>query len=134
MRWTSKVVNTRENNVSRVDNLMFTSWGQKLFYYNETTLKMFITWMFCFAEDKKIISSIENTITEPDWKKKTFSTHFGMSGIVDRVTTYCFPLHYICLCCSPGCLPHQQIFSKTSKLSYYFYMVKYYVRYNNMQL
>ena len=31
-----------------------------------------------------------------------------------------FPLHYISLGCSPGCLPRQQIFRKTSKLSYYF--------------
>jgi hypothetical protein len=26
--------------------------------------------MVCFAEDNKIMSRIDNTITEPDWKKK----------------------------------------------------------------
>ena len=72
--------------------------------------KMFNTWMLCFSEDKLIISCIENTITLP---------------IVDWVTTYCFPLHYI-----SGCLLRQQIFRNTSKLSYYFYIVNNCVRYN----
>ena len=30
---------------------------------------MFVVWMFCFADDNKIISGIENTITEQDRKK-----------------------------------------------------------------
>ena len=105
MRWTSKIINTRvvifskgfspsENHLSRVDNLMFTSYE---------------------GNDCFII---------PKLKKKGFSTHFRLSGIVDRVTTYCLPLHYICLGCSLGCLPRLQIFSKTSKLSYYFYIVQ----------
>ena len=42
-----------------------------------------------------------------------FSTHFRLSGAVDRGQTYCWD-------CPPDCLPRQQIFSKTSKLSYYF--------------
>ena len=40
------------------------------------------------------------------------------------MTTYCLPLHYICLD-----FPCQHIFRKTSQLFYYFYTVKYYVRY-----
>ena len=40
--------------------------------------------MFCFAEDNEIISGIENTITEPDWKKTGLSTHFLLSGVADR--------------------------------------------------
>ena len=42
---------------------------------------MFITWMFCFAEDKKIISSIENTITEPDWKTPHFQHTSECQGL-----------------------------------------------------
>jgi hypothetical protein len=34
-----------------------------------------MTWMFCFAEDNKIISGIENTITEPDWKIRIISKY-----------------------------------------------------------
>jgi len=60
--------------------------------------------MFCFPEDNKIIYAIENTITEPNWKKHGFSTHFQLSRVVDRATTYGFPLHYICL---PGSLSRQ---------------------------
>jgi hypothetical protein len=38
--------------------------------------------------------------------------------VVDRARTYWFPLHdCICLSCSPGFLPCQQISRKTSKLS-----------------
>jgi hypothetical protein len=36
---------------------------------------MFIAWMFCFLEDNKIISAIENAITQSDWKKKTDFQH-----------------------------------------------------------
>jgi hypothetical protein len=32
-----------------------------------------------------------------------------------------------------GCLPWQQIFRKTSTLSYYFYIIIKYVRYNNVE-
>ena len=39
--------------------------------------KMFLTWMFCFVEDNKVISTIEKAITEPD-KKKGFSSHFRL--------------------------------------------------------
>ena len=34
----------------------------------------------------------------------------------------CLPLYYICLGCPSGCFPRHQIFCKTSKLSYYFYI------------
>ena len=63
--------------------------------------------MFCFVEDNKIISSLENFIKKKK-KKKDFNTPPVVMG--------CLPLHYICLGCSPGCLPCQQIFHKTSKL------------------
>ena len=53
--------------------------------------------------------------------------HFLLSGVVDLVTTYCLPLHYICLGCPQDCSPCHTIFCKTSKLSYYFYIVKRYV-------
>jgi len=81
MRWTSKVVNlwvvvfpmalTWWKTTSRG----LTSWCSPhmkaitvLLYWNHP--KMFITWVFCFAEDNKIISGIENTFTELDGKKK----------------------------------------------------------------
>ena len=51
-----------------------------------------------------------------------FSTHFRLSGVVDKVTTYYLPLHHIYVW-----VVHQVIslvFRKTSKLSYYFYIVK----------
>jgi hypothetical protein len=41
---------------------------QYLFYYTETTLKMFKTGMFCFGEDNKKNSGLKHIITEPDWK------------------------------------------------------------------
>ena len=81
--------------------------------------------MFCFAEDNKIMSGIENTITEPDWKKTHgFSTQFRrLSGVVDRVTTYCLPLHYIYV---RGCLLVVSLVSKFSEKYLncldYFYM------------
>ena len=50
--------NQSENNLSRVDNLMFTSYEFKaitvLLHRNYS--KLFMTWMFCFAEDNNIIS------------------------------------------------------------------------------
>jgi hypothetical protein len=49
-----------------------------LLYWNY--LKMFITWICCFAEDNKITSDIENTITELDWKKRDFSTLLVVRG------------------------------------------------------
>ena len=39
--------------------------------------KMFMTWMFCFAEDNKIVSGIDNTITEPDSIKTDFQHTSG---------------------------------------------------------
>jgi hypothetical protein len=44
--------------------------------------------MFCFVEDNKIISAIENTITEQDWKKKDFQHTSGLSEVLDQATTY----------------------------------------------
>jgi hypothetical protein len=44
--------------------------------------------MFCFLEDNKIISAIENAITQSDWKKNRFSTHSRLLEVVDRVATF----------------------------------------------
>ena len=129
MRSTSKVVNRRvfvfpsENNILRIDKLMFNSYEDnncfiipKLHLYS----KMFMTWMFCFAKDNKIIYNYGTGLKKPPG----FSTHFRLSWVVDRVTTCCkpadnllFSLHFIYLGCSQGCLHRQQIFRETS-LSY----------------
>jgi hypothetical protein len=37
--------------------------------------------MFCFAEDNKIISGIENTITGPDGKQSDFQQTSGCQGL-----------------------------------------------------
>ena len=42
---------------------------------------MFMTWMFCFAEDNKIISAIENIITESEYKKTDFEHTSGSQGV-----------------------------------------------------
>jgi hypothetical protein len=56
-----------ENNLSRVDSLMLTSYeGNNCLLLYPNYSKMFNTSMFCFVEDNKIISAIENTITEQD--------------------------------------------------------------------
>jgi hypothetical protein len=34
-----------------------------------------------------------------------------------------WPLHFICLGCLPCCLPRHELFPKTCKLSYYFFIV-----------
>ena len=81
--------------------------------------------MVCFAEDNKIIYGKENTFTKLEKKKN--STHFWLLGVVDWATTYCLPLHYICLGCPPRCFPHHQIFRKTSTLSYYIYIHLFFV-------
>jgi hypothetical protein len=133
MRWTSTVVNPRVAVFfSRIDNLMFTSYEGNNSIIIRKYSKMLIAWMFCFAEDRKIISSgIENTVKEMNWKYSEFSTHFRLSGFVDRATTRCLPLHYICLECTSGGIPLQQICHKTPKLYYYLYIITTYVRYNN---
>ena len=50
--------------------------------------------MVCFAEDNKIISGIDNTITNRTEKTRIFNTPL-LSGVVDRATTNCLPLHHI---------------------------------------
>jgi hypothetical protein len=63
--------------------------------------KMFLTWMFCFVEDNKVISTIEKAITEPD-KKKDFHHTSGCLGVYDhdhkgphsiKITTLLVPVH-----------------------------------------
>ena len=115
---------TSSINMTLYTYCLHTRWTV-LLYQNYS--KMFITWMFCFAEDNRIISCIDNTITVPDWRKRIFNT----LPIVDRSKGYCVHLHYLSLACSPASKPVQQMFTKTSKLSYYFYIVNYYARYNN---
>jgi ABC-type antimicrobial peptide transport system permease subunit len=102
MRWTSKVVNLRvvvfydgfnqsENNLSRVDNLMFTSYMNTLNYFIiPKLLKVvyYLNLLFCRRLQNNFWKKIYNyrtglkkniqlqnrtekkyTITEPDWKK-----------------------------------------------------------------
>ena len=46
---------------------------------------MIKTWLFCFIVDNKIISGIENTIMETDWKTPTdFQYTFGCQGLETR--------------------------------------------------
>jgi hypothetical protein len=69
---------------------------------NDYAIYTIDAWMFCFVEDNKILSGIVITIKQPP-----------LSGVVDRATIYCLPLHYICLDCLPGCLPPQHIIRMT---------------------
>ena len=63
--------------------------------------KMFLTWMFCFVEDNKVISTIEKAITEPD-KEKDFHHTSGCHGVYDhdhkcphsiKITTLLVPVY-----------------------------------------
>ena len=54
-----------------------------------------------------------------------------LSLVTHRSTTCCPPFRYIYCGCQPDYLLRQQIFNNTSKLSYYFYIVKMYVRCGN---
>jgi len=65
--------------------------------------------MFCFEEDNKIISRIENRKCNYGTGQKLYL--FGLSDWLSPLSAN-FP---------------------TSKLSYYFYIVKKYVRYNNVE-
>jgi hypothetical protein len=64
---------------------------------------MLKTWMFSFAEDNKLISSIENTITEPDWKKTMHFHHIsgcqglqtGLQPIVSLYIIYVWVVHLV---------------------------------------
>ena len=114
----------QENNLSRVDNLMFTSYEGNNYFIK--------TWMFCFSRRQQNNFWYKKKNYGTGLKKNGFSTHFRLLGVVDWATTYSLPLHYICLGCPLGCFPRHHIFCKTSKLSYYFYIVNKYVRYNNV--
>ena len=88
--------------------------------------------MFCFSRRQQNNFWYKKKNYGTGLKKNGFSTHFRLLGVVDWATTYSLPLHYICLGCPLGCFPRHHIFCKTSKLSYYFYIVNKYVRYNNV--
>jgi hypothetical protein len=94
-----------------VDNLMFTKYeGNNCFYYTETTLIYFKIWIFWFVEDIKIISDIAVTIMQRTATIQ-FKTRLAVRGC--RLGEHLLsPLHYICLCCPPGCFPHQHIFRR----------------------
>ena len=59
------------------------------------------------------------------WNYKMFKNlNVLLSWVVDQATIYyCLPLHNIYLGCPLCTFPLHQIFPKTSKLSYYFYIV-----------
>jgi hypothetical protein len=76
------------------------------------------TWTFCCVKDNNIISGIVNTITEWNLKKRIFNTLPVVRGC--RPVDNLLSSFTLCL----GCLPRQEIFRKTSKLSYYFYIAK----------
>ena len=61
------------------------------------------------------------------WKKQRFSKHFHESGFFNW-RQLIIPLYYVCCGCP---LPHKPLFRNTSKQSYFFYIVKLYVRYIN---
>lgn len=78
-----------------------------MFCYIETTLKMFKKNLntFCFVEDNNNISGLVNTITEPELKTELPCVGGCMFGL------------------SNDYLPNQQIFRKTTKFSYYHYIL-----------
>ena len=115
--------------------LMFTSCEGNNCLVCRNYFKMFMTWMFFFSEINKIISGIENTITEPDWQNIVFHHTSGCQvfaagrkPVVDRVASYCLLIYYICLGLLLGHFTRQWIFRKTYTLSYYFYVVQHCVR------
>ena len=100
--------------------------------------KMFIT---CFAAEDTNNNFRYGKYNYGTWlkKKPAWSTHVRLSGVVDRATTNCRPVDnqlfpstlYIFALFTTDLFTRQQFFRKTSKLSYYFYIVKYYVRHTN---
>ena len=110
------------NNLLGIDKLMFNSYeGNNCFIIPKLHLysKMFKTWMFCFAKDNKIIYNYGTGLKKTPDFQHTSGCHgllTGLQPVVNRPTTYCFPLHYICLGCSLGGLHRQQIFRKRSLL------------------
>jgi hypothetical protein len=86
MRWTLKVVNARALAQGKITSQWSTIWCSShmkaiTISLNWNYSNMFITWMFCFAEDNKIISGIENTIMEPDWKNTEFQYTSSCQGL-----------------------------------------------------
>jgi hypothetical protein len=65
-------------------------------YYTETTLRC---WWLEWERQQSNFRDKKKIIMEPDLKNRC-SSHFLLSVIFYRVTTYCLPLHYIFLC---GC-------------------------------
>jgi hypothetical protein len=87
MRWTLKVVNPRALAQGKITSQWSTTWCSShmkaiTISLNWNYSNMFITWMFCFAEDNKIISGIENTIMEPDWKNMEFQHTSSCQGLL----------------------------------------------------
>ena len=64
-------VRSRENNFSSVDKLIFTSYSDNICFIIPKLFKNVQNLTFFFVIDNKIISGIENAITEPNWKKPT---------------------------------------------------------------
>ena len=79
--------------------------------------------MFCLAEDHKIIFGIENASSE--WRKTRFSTHFRLSGVVDRAITYCLLPHITYVWVVRGVISLlSNFFVKYPNLPYYCYSVR----------
>ena len=89
--------------------------------------------MYCFVEGNKsyqytwiLIPSKSFLYKNIQLRIRTIKAYFiytrPVVRIGDPVTCYCLSTYYIY--CPPCCLYRQQNFRKTSKLSYYFYMVK----------
>ena len=71
IRWTSKVVNPRAFARGKTTSRVLTTWCSShmkaitVLLYRSYSKMFFLAWMFCFADYNKLMSGIENAITEP---------------------------------------------------------------------
>ena len=126
----------RRKTNSHVDNLMFILYecNNCLLYRNYSKMFMNMNILFCRRKQNnfRYIKYNYGKGLKEIWIFKTLPVNRGCRPgynmhFIDRVTAYCFPLHYKCLSCSPRCLPRPIIFRKN-----YFNIVKYYAMYNNI--
>jgi hypothetical protein len=79
-------------------------------------------------KEKKNLTAMPGTV-DNSFEKIFFGLFRGCRLGNNLLSSYA--MHYICWGCRLGCLPGKTIFCKTFKLSYYFYIVKNYVMFNN---